>query len=156
MLGFLFKHPAHFLALGAGSGLLRPMPGTWGSLLGWWLANQCLAVLSLPVYLAILGFGFFIGAWACHITGFHLNKSDDSRIVIDEIWAMLLVVLVVGSSFQSQLYGFLLFRLFDIWKPAPIGWLDRHIKNGFGVMIDDAVAACYALFVLSLCQRLLN
>lgn len=153
---FLLARPAHFLALGFGSGLITPAPGTWGTLaalplaaLLLWLgiSGGALALLTLPLFL--------LGIWLCDVTGRALGVADSGHIVWDEIVAMLLVLALVPATPLWWLLAFAAFRLFDIVKPWPIRWLDRHVHGGFGVMLDDAVAALFATLLLRLLQPLL-
>ena len=152
---FLFARPAHFLALGFGSGLITPAPGTWGTLaalplaaLLQWLgiSGGALALLTLPLFL--------LGIWLCDVTGRALGVADSGHIVWDEIVAMLLVLAMVPATPLWWGLAFAAFRLFDIFKPWPIRWLDRHVHGGFGVMLDDAVAALFATLLIRLLQSL--
>lgn len=153
---FLLARPAHFLALGFGSGLITPAPGTWGTLaalplaaLLLWLgvSGGALALLTLPLFL--------LGVWLCDVTGRALGVADSGHIVWDEIVAMLLVLALVPATPLWWALAFAAFRLFDIVKPWPIRWLDRHVHGGFGVMLDDVVAALFATLLLRLLQPLL-
>lgn len=144
---FLFAHPAHFLALGFGSGLARVAPGTWGTLAALPL-YFLLANFPAPVYWALTGLALLAGVWICDITGRHLGVQDHGGIVWDEIAAFLTVLPFATPSWWGWLLAFLLFRLFDIWKPFPIAWCDSHIKGGFGVMFDDVLAAGYSILCL--------
>jgi phosphatidylglycerophosphatase A len=147
-LRFLIAHPAHFIALGFGSGLVPKAPGTFGSLAAlplYWLIAQA---TSNPVSLAvIIGSGFLIGVWACAITGKNLGVADHGGIVWDEIVAMWLILALVPFGWAEWLAAFALFRFFDILKPWPIRQLDARLKNGLGVMLDDLLAAVYALVI---------
>lgn len=157
---FLFTHPAHFFACGCGSGLSPVAPGTAGTLFAW--ATFPLFALWLPnaasTY-AVLAFMFIVGIAVCHRTGRDLDVIDHGAIVWDEIvpfWTVLLFV-PAGFSLQAlrwQLLAFLVFRFFDIVKPFPASWFDRHVKNGFGVMMDDAVAAGYTIFIVLFTRQL--
>ena len=144
---FLLRHPAHFLALGFGSGLPRKAPGTWGTLVG---IPGFIALMQLaePLHYLILAGMFLLGIYICGIAGKALGASDHSSIVWDEIVAFMLVLEFTPLSWQAWLAAFLLFRLFDIWKPFPINLSDRHIKGGLGVMLDDLLAALYAIAFL--------
>ena len=160
-LRFLVAHPAHWLALGLGSGLLRPGPGTWGTLLAWLLftaiapegaADPATALIVIAVALAI-------GTWAAGRAAAMLGEADPSTIVVDEIVAfwLVLVFLPVGEHlWRWQAVAFLLFRFFDIVKPPPIRQIDRLWKNAVGVMADDLVAALYTLLVIALAVRVLG
>ncbi len=147
---FLFARPAHFIALGFGSGLPRNAPGTWGTLaalplfalLQMVFSHSTIALICIPV--------FVLGVWAAEVTGRNLGVSDYGGIVIDEIVAMWLVLCVAPPTWLGWVIAFGLFRLFDIVKPWPIRWLDQYVKGGFGVMIDDILAAVFAIIPLLL------
>ena len=151
---FLFRHPAHFVALGAGSGLAPVAPGTFGTLLAIPLALLLRAYASDVDFIAAIVILFAVGTWASQVTGRNLGVPDHGAIVIDEIAAFLLVLFFVGPDWMRVAFAFALFRLFDIYKPPPIRQLDAAIKNGFGVMLDDLLAAGYTLLVLALWQRI--
>jgi phosphatidylglycerophosphatase A len=147
---FLLAHPAHFIALGFGSGLAPRAPGTFGTLAAlvlYWVLAQALPPLAIA-FLAIPL--FFLGVWACEVTGRHLGAPDHGAMVWDEIVAFLPLAALASSSLMLQAVAFALFRLFDIWKPYPIRLVERNVKGGFGVMVDDLIAAAYAyvLFIL--------
>jgi phosphatidylglycerophosphatase A len=150
----MLRHPAHVIALGAGAGLIPGAPGTAGTLLAfplyWALAKYCAA----PTLLALLALGFVLGMWACGRTGRALGASDPGAIVWDEIVAFMLVLFFTPAGYLWQAVAFLLFRLFDILKPPPIHYFDRKLKNGFGVMFDDLLAAFYTLLVLAVARML--
>ena len=152
---FLRSHPAHLIALGFGTGLLRPGPGTWATAaswllfvaLGWALAPSTLAQVLIGA--AALGFG----TWAARRAGVALGRPDAGEIVIDEIAAFWWLLLLLPHS-VLQAVAFVLFRLFDILKPAPIGWIERRWPDAVGVMLDDLMAGAYALLVIELWIRL--
>jgi phosphatidylglycerophosphatase A len=97
---------------------------------------------------------FLLGVWACAVTGRHLGVADHGAMVWDEFVAFLLVLAVVPRELAWQAGAFVLFRLLDIAKPPPIRWFERRFHGGFGVMIDDLLAAGYALLCLSLFKRI--
>lgn len=144
---FLFAHPAHLLALGFGAGLAPRAPGTFGTLLGFPLAW---ALGALPPALAWMGLAALSvgGIWICGRTGRALGVPDHGAIVWDEMVAFAMVLGVAPRSWPWLVAAFLLFRLFDIWKPFPIRQFDRTVKGGLGVMLDDLLAAGYAIAVL--------
>ena len=147
---FLVAHPAHFLALGFGAGLAPRAPGTFGTLLGWALYFT-LALVMPPLAIAFLAIPlFFLGIWACGVTGKDLGVEDHSAIVWDEVVAFLPLAALASSSLWLQALAFALFRLFDIWKPFPIRELEKQVKGGLGVMIDDVVAAFYAYIAFAI------
>jgi len=152
-LRFLFAHPAHFLALGFGAGLAPVAPGTFGTLVALPLAALLRAFAPDSVYLIAVVIAFAVGVWAAGRTGRDLGVGDHGAIVWDEAVAFLLVLYFVGSDPIREAFAFLLFRFFDIVKPPPANFIDRHWHGGFGVMADDIVAAFYALLVLALWQR---
>jgi len=98
-----------------------------------------------PVAIAFLAIPlFFLGVWACDVTGRHLGVQDHGAMVWDEIVAFLPLAALASGAWWLQAVAFALFRLFDIWKPYPIRLVERNVKGGFGVMVDDVVAAAYA------------
>jgi phosphatidylglycerophosphatase A len=148
-LQFLLHHPSHFFALGFGSGLAPKAPGTFGTLVGlplFWL----LTFMPEPIHYLTLTALFLIGIPLCTHTGNALGVSDHGSIVWDEIVAMMLVLEFTPASPLWWSIAFVLFRLFDIWKPAPIRQCDAKLKGGFGVMFDDLLAAIYAIISLKL------
>jgi phosphatidylglycerophosphatase A len=146
----LLATPAGWLACGFGSGLAPMAQGTFGSLaaiLPWLLLRQ----YSLPLNLVVIVIGFAVGVWACEIAGRALRVDDHRSLVWDEFigqWIALLPALL--APWWTVVLGFALFRLFDVWKPWPIRYLDRHLKGGLGVMADDVVAGVFAAAVLKL------
>jgi phosphatidylglycerophosphatase A len=152
-LGFLFRRPAHFIALGFGSGLAPFAPGTFGTLVAIPIATLLRAHFSDAVFVAVIVVSALIGAWAAQIAGRSLGAADHGAIVCDEIVAFLVVLYFVGGDGVRVAFAFLVFRLFDIVKPPPIRQLEAALKNGVGVMADDLLAAAYALVVLALAQR---
>jgi phosphatidylglycerophosphatase A len=146
---FLLAHPAHLIAFGFGSGLAPKAPGTVGTLLGvplFWLITA--AVPDLPNRSILLIAAFLLGVWACGKTGRALGVADHGGMVWDEIVAFALVLLFTPAGWLWMALAFALFRLFDILKPWPIRVADRHLKNGFGVMFDDLLAAAFAIAAL--------
>jgi phosphatidylglycerophosphatase A len=153
----LFKNFSAFLALGFGSGLIKKAPGTFGTLVAipFFLFLQ---FLSPPlIYLFIITM-FFIGIYVADKTSQALAMKDPSCIVIDEVVGFLLLLILVGYLPGAEIsitkidfiLAFILFRIFDIWKPFPIDLLEKKFKGGFGIMIDDIGAAIYAYIVFML------
>ncbi len=153
---FLFSHPAHFIALGGGAGLAKHAPGTLGTLVAVPLAYLLQRHAGATGFAVAIGVALAGGAWASQVTGRALGVPDHGGIVIDEIAAFLLVLFLVGPDARAQAVAFVLFRLFDIVKPPPIGALDAALKNGVGVMLDDVLAAVYTLIVMAIGQRALS
>lgn len=135
-----------FFAFGFGFGFLRPAPGTWGTLPG--VVIAALVMSQTTLHLITLAIVTLIGIWLCQQASSILGVHDHGGIVIDEIAGVLLTLLWVEPNFINLLLGFVWFRLFDIMKPFPIRWIDRHIHGGLGIMLDDLLAGIFALFAL--------
>lgn len=162
---FMLSHPAHIIALGFGSGLSPVAPGTAGTLWAW-LAFLVMQIWGLTdVHWAILiAVSIPVGWWASTITARNMGVLDPGSIVWDEVVAFWLVLwLVMPAGFWGQLIAFALFRFFDAVKPGPVGWADQLFhgvnadtdphawrKAGFGIMLDDLVAAACAVLVVAL------
>lgn len=146
---FVFSHPAHVVAFGFGVGLAPVAPGTFGTLLAFPLHAVVAPRLDPGVYAVLILALFVLGIWACERTGRALGVHDHGGMVWDETVAFLLVLFLTPPGLIWQAFAFLLFRLFDIFKPAPIRHFDRSIRNGAGVMFDDLIAAFYALLCLA-------
>src|SRR5690606_31507729 len=146
--------PARFIAFGFGSGVLRPGPGTWGTLVGCLLWVVLLQHPSDSVIAIIVLISFVIGCWVCQRAGEDLGVPDHGGMNWDEMVAFWLVLWLSPTSFMAQLCAFGFFRFFDIIKPPPVRYFDRRLTGGFGVMFDDIVAALYALLVMAVLVRL--
>jgi phosphatidylglycerophosphatase A len=145
----VFRNPIHFLAFGFGSGLLPKMPGTYGTVAAIPL-YLLLAHLSLTWYVVATLLLIAFAIYASHVTARGLGVHDYPGIVIDEIVGYLLTMVAIPFGWFWIVSGFVLFRVFDIWKPWPIRWLDRHISGGLGIVVDDLLAAVYAWVVLQI------
>lgn len=152
-LRFMLSHPAHVISLGFGSGLAPFAPGTFGTLLGWFLARWLQPVLGDETFFYTLVIAFIVGIWAAGVTGRALGESDHGSIVWDEVIAMALITALLPGAMWKQAWAFLLFRLLDIRKPGPIGWADRNVKGALGVMLDDLIAALMTLFIVAIWVR---
>ncbi len=144
---FLLTHPAHFIALGFGAGLSPKAPGTVGTLVGFplfWLLS------GSPFYWVWVALFLLLGVWACEVAGRALGVHDHGGLVWDEVAAFLMVLPFASPTVFGFVLAFALFRLFDIWKPYPIAMLDARVPGGFGVMLDDVLAAGYAIVILLL------
>ena len=153
--GFLTRHPAHFIALGFGSGLVPVVPGTAGTLVAYPVFFLLFGALALWAQLALVAMLFALGVWVCAITGRNLGVADHGAIVWDEVAAMLLVLIFTPFGWRWYLAAFVIFRAMDMLKPFPIRLADRRIKNGFGVMFDDFLAAIGAIATLLLLRSFL-
>lgn len=142
-------NPIHFLAFGFGSGLAPFAPGTFGTLIAIPLYLLMLN-LSFSMYLLLVAIVCIIGVWICDKSSKMLGVHDHSGIVWDEFAGFFITMLAAPAGWIWIVAGFALFRLFDIWKPWPISWLDKKVEGGLGIMVDDIVAGIYALICLQL------
>ncbi|MBL4608404.1 MAG: phosphatidylglycerophosphatase A [Pseudomonadales bacterium] len=143
------RKPVHFLALGFGSGTAPFAPGTFGTLAAIPIF-LILGQLSLQTYLISLLIISITGIWICGKTAHDWGIHDHPAIVWDEFAGFLVTMIAAPMEWKWIVIGFLLFRLFDIWKPYPIKMLDTEVSGGFGIMVDDIVAGLYALIILQL------
>ncbi len=150
----LASHPAHLLAFGFGAGLVPKAPGTAGTLVAIPLFAALMYTPEIVHYAVLLAL-FLIGLPVCARANQALGVEDHGSIVWDEIVAFMLVLEFTPLAWQWWLAAFLLFRLFDIWKPFPIRHFDRRLAGGFGVMFDDLLAALYAIVALKALQWLM-
>lgn len=151
---FLLAHPSHFIALGFGAGLSPKAPGTAGTLLGWALFPALAWSFDDFALLALLAVFFVGGVLASDRAGRALGVPDHGAIVWDEMVAIWLVLVFTPPTLLWQAVAVALFRFFDIVKPPPVRNVEAAFKGGFGVMIDDIVAAAYALLALAVLVRL--
>lgn len=142
-----WRNPVHLLAFGVGAGAAPVAPGTAGTVVGL-LLYAAIADLPLHLYLAVLAIVVAVGVVICGRTAADLGVHDHPGIVWDEIAGLLVALCGVPVAWGWALAGFVLFRLFDIWKPWPIHWVDRRVGGGLGVMADDLLAGLYAAVVL--------
>lgn len=149
-----FSGPAGFLAFGLGSGLSPKAPGTAGSLAA---LPFGIAISMLPQWLGLVlaAAAFVLGVYLCGEAARRLGVHDHPGIVWDEFVGLWLVMIFVPFHWVWWLAAFMLFRLFDIAKPWPIRWADRHLEGGLGIMVDDVLAAFYALVVLLVAGHLI-
>lgn len=145
----ILKDPVLFLAFGFGSGLAKKMPGTLGTLaaIPIYLALQA---TNSVVYASVTVFTVLVGIYLCEKAAQKLQVHDYGGIVWDEIAGLLLTLWGSTFSWQNLVLGFVLFRVFDILKPWPIRWVDRHVRGGLGIMLDDILAAGFAAVGLQL------
>lgn len=147
---WVFSKPERILSFGFGSGLIYPAPGTWGSFTGWLLWFLFFEQLGAIPTAILLVTSFVLGCYTAQQCCDDLGVADHSGINWDEIVAVWLVLWLIPNGFWFQLAGVLLFRFFDILKPPPINIFDNRYKNGFGVMIDDIIAAFYTILVIQI------
>lgn len=145
----VWQDPFYFLAFGFGSGLIAIAPGTWGTLAA---IPLYLLIAGMPweFYLTLCVLAFILGVYVCQRVSADLGVHDFSGIVWDEVVGYLLTMFMVPLHVVWVVLGFCLFRLFDIWKPQPIRFIDQKIKGGLGIMLDDVAAAIPAWIVLQL------
>ena len=147
-LGLPFRHPAVLLATWFGAGFLPISPGSWGSLAALpfaWVIRSALGVAGLAAAAAI---AFFVGWWAAATVAKASAIEDPGAVVIDEVAGQWLVLLAAPLDPLAYALAFALFRVFDIWKPWPARWVDRRVSGGLGIMLDDLLAAVYAVLLL--------
>ena len=142
-------HPWGWLAYGFGSGLAPKAPGTCGTLAAIPI-YLLLTALPLPLYGLVVGVFAVAGVYICGWAAEQLAVPDHPGIVWDEIVGFLLTMWLVPFSWPALVLGCALFRVFDIVKPWPIGWVDRRVAGGLGIMLDDVIAAVFACVVLRL------
>ena len=164
---FMLGHPAHWIALGFGSGLSPKAPGTVGTLWAWAAFLVFDVWLSEAQWLGLIAIGTLVGWWACTVTARNMATPDPSAVVWDEVLAFWLVlVLVMPAGLWGQLAAFALFRFFDAVKFGPVAWADGLFKGqrgapvgwaqGWGILFDDFVAAGCTLLVIALWRTVMG
>jgi phosphatidylglycerophosphatase A len=151
-----WRDPEVLLLAGFGSGYAPRAPGTFGSLVAlaiWWLL---LAPLPWPLQLAVIVATFGLGIWLTRRVSARHGVGDDPAIVLDEFVGLWLALLGAPATLTAAVAGFLLFRLFDIWKVGPVGYADRHVHGALGVMLDDLLAGALAFCVLQVALLMLR
>ena len=145
----VWQDPVYFIAFGFGSGLMPIAPGTWGTL------------AAIPLYLLLMGshwsiylsltiLAFILGVWVSDKVTKDLGVHDYKGIVWDEVVGYLLTMFLAPKGLIWMLLGFILFRIFDIWKPQPIGYVDQKVHGGLGIMLDDVLAAVPAWLIIQI------
>lgn len=150
----VFQSPIHITAFGFGSGLAPFAPGTFGTL----AAIPFYLILSLfPLwfYFAVIVIATLIGIWVCGESAKKLGVHDHSGIVWDEFVGFWITMFAAPSGLVWILVGFVLFRIFDIWKPWPIYIVDDKVQGGLGIMLDDIIAGVYAFIIMQILAFLL-
>jgi len=142
------ENPVYYAAVGFGAGFAKKAPGTVGTIMG------------IPIYLLTSAGGFpvfvvltvlfsLLGIYLCGETAKALGVHDHPGIVWDEIVGFMVTMLLVPFSWSAVFVGFVLFRFFDIIKPWPISYVDKHIDGGLGIMLDDLLAGLFSALILS-------
>ena len=143
----VWRNPVHLLAFGLGAGMMPVAPGTFGTLIAVPIYFY-LQMLAAGWYFLVVSALFVAGIWLCEQTARDLRVHDHAGIVWDEIVGYLVTMFMAPAGWAWMVVGFLLFRLFDIWKPFPIRWLDTHVHGGLGIMVDDVAAGVAAALSL--------
>ena len=146
----IFKNPVHFLAFGFGAGLSPKAPGTMGTLVAVPLYLVLIHGLNVYAYLGVIIAAFILGIYLCGRTAGDLGVHDHGGIVWDEFVGFWITMIMVPPTWYWIIVGFVLFRLFDILQPFPIGLLDKKVQGGFGIMLDDVIAGLYAGVLLQI------
>ena len=148
MVGW-YRQPTLILASGFGTGYAPVVPGTVGTLVAiplWWLCSGLAPVIYGLISLA----GFMLGVWVCSRAMSITGEHDNPEIVIDEVVGYFVALAFVPIDTVWVIVSFFVFRVFDVFKPWPINWLDRNVSGGFGVMLDDLVAGVFTAVVVML------
>jgi len=152
------KNPFHFLATLGGIGLVPLAPGTAGSIFGWILFIILSHYVGMYTFLVLIGVVIILAVTSSGKASKDLVEKDHKSIVIDELAGILVamypVIFIASTQYERSLYAILaliLFRLFDIFKPYPISYIDKNFKNGLGIVLDDLIAGIYsAIFAISI------
>ncbi|QQF66648.1 phosphatidylglycerophosphatase A [Histophilus somni] len=148
-------NPIHFFALGLGSGLIHPAPGTWGTLAGLIVGCLLLQIMSVFSFAIFTALCFLLGCYLCQQTADDMGVHDHGSIVWDEFVGIFTVLLSIPElSLIWCSIAFVVFRIFDILKPYPIRYFDHRLESGFGIMLDDVLAAIYTVISISILNDL--
>jgi phosphatidylglycerophosphatase A len=145
----IWRDPLYFIAFGFGSGALPFAPGTFGTLLAipfYWLMQP----LSLTFYLTLVIIFTLASAWICQKVSREIQYHDHPGMCIDEFIGFFVTMIHAPPGISWIIVGFLLFRLFDIWKPWPINLIDKKMTGGFGMIFDDIVAGLFAMIIIQI------
>ncbi|WP_447531127.1 phosphatidylglycerophosphatase A family protein [Legionella pneumophila] len=145
----VWQDPVYFIAFGFGSGLMSIAPGTWGTLAG--IPLYLLMINAhWSIYLLWTALAFALGVWVSDRVTEDLGIHDYKGIVWDEVVGYLLTMFLAPKGISWMLIGFILFRIFDIWKPQPIRMIDQRVHGGLGIMLDDVLAAVPAWCIMQI------
>ena len=147
----LWKYPVHFLAYGFGTGLAPFAPGTFGSLVGialFWV----MASLGAGTYAGVVVVLFIAGIFICGQTARDTAAVDPGFIVYDEIIGFAVAMYLMPREWRWIAAGFVIYRIFDIWKPFPIHRVEENLELGTAIMTDDVIAGIYTLIILQLAR----
>ncbi|PIQ43549.1 MAG: phosphatidylglycerophosphatase A [Gammaproteobacteria bacterium CG11_big_fil_rev_8_21_14_0_20_46_22] len=144
----IWKNWVHFVAFGFGVGTW-PMPRTWACVVGTVLF-LIFSHLPLTLYALLLLILFVLGVWVCEVTSSDLRKYSLDGIVFDQVVGVMVALYALPLTWKWVLLGFVVYRLFSIWKPWPTCWVKTNVMGGLGMMMDDVVAGLYTLIGLQL------
>lgn len=145
----VWKNPLHFVAFGFGSGAIPFAPGTFGTLMAipFYLL---IANLHHSTYLFVVALITLASIWICHKTSHDIGIHDHQGMCLDEIVGFLITMYHAPRGWEWIVIGFGFFRIFDIWKPWPLRYIDQNVSGGFGVILDDVGAGIYACIALQI------
>lgn len=143
----VWQDPLYFIAFGLGSGTIPFAPGTFGTLMAipFYLL---LEPLPLKIYVSFVVIFIVISSLICAKVSRAIKVHDHPGMCIDEFAGFFVTMINAPHGIGWIVLGFLLFRLFDIWKPWPISFIDEHMHGGFGMVLDDVLAGIYALVII--------
>lgn len=150
----IWQKPSHFIAFGFGSGAIPFAPGTFGTLVAvpLYLLMQS---LSHGLYLFLLLLIIIGSSWLCDKVSNEIGVEDHQGMCLDEIVGFLVTMYAAPHGIKWIILGFIFFRIYDIWKPWPIQFIDEKVKNGFGMILDDVLAGIYALITIHILSWLI-
>jgi phosphatidylglycerophosphatase A len=145
----VWRKPLYFIAFGLGSGAIPFAPGTFGTLMAipFYLLIE---PFSVPIYLLFVILFIAASIWICDRLIDEIHVEDHPGMCIDEFAGFFVTLINAPHGWQWVTLGFILFRIFDIWKPWPIYIIDKKIHGGFGMVLDDVVAGLYSLIIIQL------
>ena len=145
----IWQKPSHFIAFGFGSGAAPFAPGTFGTLIA---VPFYLAICHLPIllYISLVTIITIASMWLCEHVSQEINVHDHQGMCLDEVVGYLITMIGAPQGLIWIVLGFIFFRVFDIWKPWPINYIDTHVSGGFGMILDDAFAGFYSIIMLKL------
>jgi phosphatidylglycerophosphatase A len=145
----VWTNPLYFIAFGLGSGALPWVPGTFGTLVA---IPFYLLLRPLPLYAYLIFVVLFIAAssWLSERLSRDTHTHDHPGMNIDEFAGFFVTMIHAPHGWQWILLGFVLFRLFDIWKPWPISYIDKNMRSGFGMVLDDVIAGLFSMVIIQL------
>lgn len=144
----VWQDPVYFAAFGLGSGTMPLAPGTFGTLMAipFYLVMR---PLPLAVYIVLTVAFIAFSVWICERVSRDIKEHDHPGMCIDEFAGFFVTMINAPHGFWWVVLGFVLFRLFDIWKPWPIRYLDQHVHGGFGMVLDDVVAGVFGAIIIN-------